>query len=136
MSPVRRRPSGLLEKKDRSVSVRLDVADWEPARARAQAEHVRMSTVMSTLVEGYGRGRINPVGEVATRSRRPNGSATGHGTSFRMDQASWELATERATTIDASLSDVVANFVQAYGQGRINLPRVMTIYDTVPAASE
>jgi hypothetical protein len=135
MSPVRRRPSGLLEKKDRSVSVRLDATDWEAACTRARAESVRMSTVMSTFIDGYGRGRINPVGGVESRTRRPNGSATGHGTSFRMDQVSWQLATDRAKTIDASLSDVVANFVRAYGQGRINLPRVQVVYDAVPAAS-
>jgi hypothetical protein len=134
MSPVRRRPSGLLEKKDRSVSVRLDTTDWDLASTRARSENVRMSTVMSTLVDGYGRGRINPVGEVESRTRRPNGSADGHGTSFRMDQVSWALAVDRAAAIDASLSDVVANFVRAYGQGRINLPRVQVVYDTVPVS--
>jgi hypothetical protein len=50
----------------------------------------------------------------------------------RIDTDRWERAVRRATFEQTTISEVIGRFVEGYGRGLINAPKVQVVYEQPP----
>lgn len=64
--------------------------------------------------------------------RSPNGTPESPVRTFRVADEIWDRAKARAQQDGSTMSSILLAFVDGYGLGKINPPRMTVIYDTEP----
>jgi hypothetical protein len=64
-------------------------------------------------------------------ARKPNGTKSDPGRTFRCSEVMWERAKRRAAVEGTTMSDVARQLVEGYANGALSLPKITKAYRDV-----
>jgi len=106
-------------------AIRCSDARWMKAQRRAESEGVTMTLMISELLDGYGRGLVKlPPAGLGPKEVGPREASR----SIRATNQLWDLAKKKASVKSLAMNQVVNLIIEGYGNGSINLPRVVKSY--------